>query len=352
VSASTYGAVGNGVADDAAAVQRALDALKAGDELRVPAGTVYAHSKVLRVHTAGVRITGGGTFLATSQQYSAFFIDADNVTVDGTLTFRLASSTQRWDAYEQMKLRIGAHTGVTVTGATVDGSGAAGLYVGGASNFVLTDVTVQNTRADGIHMTEGSHDGQVVRPTIRNVGDDGVAVVSYIGSGLDHDITVTSPRFYGQTWGRAFSVVGGTNITYRDIYAANSSAASVYIAAEPSYQTYGNSNVLIDGGTIVNANVTSSVGHGAIMIYNGQSAETNSTITIRNLTIQNTSTAAPNDIRIVSDTTSCVQQHIAISNVTITGGPSYAFFANSGSASYDSSGITKNGVLLAAHNGW
>jgi len=192
----------------------------------------------------------------------------------------------------------------------------------------------------------------VLRPTIRDVGDDGVAVVSYLASQLAHDITITSPRFYGQTWGRAFSVVGGTNITYTDIYAINSNAATVYIASEPGYATWGNTNVLVDGGTIVNANTNPAVGHGAILVYNGQTTQTNNGITIRNLTIQNTTSTAPEDLAIVSDSASCVQSHLLLSNITITGGPRSAFYNSAGSAAYDSSGITKNGVALAAHTGW
>ena len=93
---------------------------------------------------------------------------------------------------------------------TVDGSAAAGIYVGGASNFTLSDVLVRNTNADGIHMTTRAHDGVVRNARVVNPGDDGVAVVSYRNDGeLVRNITVESPRVEGQRWGRGFSVVGG-----------------------------------------------------------------------------------------------------------------------------------------------
>ena len=79
----------------------------------------------------------------------------------------------------------------------------------------------------------------------------------------------TSPLFAressNQTWGRAFSVVGGTNITYRNVYAERSSAAAIYIAAEANWHTYPVSNILADGATINYANQTAAVDHGAVM---------------------------------------------------------------------------------------
>jgi len=349
---AAFRAMGDGRTDDTRAVQRALDALRPGDELQVPAGKTYRHTKVLRVHTLGARITGGGTFLATAQASSSFLVDADRVTVDGSLTFRLASSTKRWETYDQMKLRLGAHTGIVISGVTVDGSAAAGIYVGAATHFLLVDVTVRNTRADGIHITEGSSYGVVTGATVSNTGDDGIAVVSYLGSRLAHDIAVTSPRFSGQTWGRAFSVVGGTRVTWKDIFATGSSAAAVYIAAEPGYRTWGSSHVTVTGGTIELANRTTSVQHGAVLIYNGETGQTNTDITVQGLTIRSTRASSPADVRILSDSSRCVQRRILITGITVVGGPRKGFSNNAGSGAYRLSAFTKNGVAVASHRGW
>ena len=44
-------------------------------------------------------------------------------------------------------------------------------------------------------MTEASHDGTVVRPFIKNPGDDGVAVVSYLNDGAPcQNIEITDPK--------------------------------------------------------------------------------------------------------------------------------------------------------------
>lgn len=46
---------------------------------------------------------------------------------------------------------------------SVDGAAAAGIFAFGASNYLIEDVLVENTRANGIHNTQGAHHG-----TIRN----------------------------------------------------------------------------------------------------------------------------------------------------------------------------------------
>ena len=85
-----FGAVGDGVTDDADAIQRALYAMKAGDTLVFPAGYTFRHTavstnvnpwvpgRVLTVVTPNVRITGGGTLLATAPAISEFYLHADN----------------------------------------------------------------------------------------------------------------------------------------------------------------------------------------------------------------------------------------------------------------------------------
>jgi hypothetical protein len=346
VTPEQFGAKGDGVTDDSAALQNAINSLVPGNTLLL-SGT-YAHNKVITVAVAGVTISGTGTLLATNEQYSAVFINADNVTVTG-INLKMQSTTKRWVAYEQMKLRLGSKTGIKVSNITIDGSAAAGLYVGGSSNFTISDVVISNTRADALHMTEGANFGTVSRVTANNPGDDGVAVVSYNGSGLCHDITIDSPRQVGQLWGRGFSVVGGDRITYRNIYSDHSNAAAVYIAAEPSYNTYASSNVLVDGGTIQYANQSATVVHGAVLVYSGQTTLQHD-ITIQNLTISNTKQLA--DIRIVSDNTSTnVQSNIRYQNITITGGPSSAYQGNALSSWYNTVSIIKNGVTLPDHIG-
>ncbi|MCW2525536.1 MAG: hypothetical protein JWM76_396, partial [Pseudonocardiales bacterium] len=232
VTPESFGARGDGVTDDTVALQKALDSGSATTAVRLTAGRTYVHTAVLHIRRAGLNLTGAGVLLATNEQNSSVWIEADNVLVDGVV-FKTTGTTQRWSAWEQMGLRVVGHQGTTLRNIVVDGSAAAGLYVGDqATNFVLDHFKVQNTRDVGILMTMGANNGKVISPIVRNSGDDGVAIVSYSADGVAcHDITVTSPTVLGTTWGRGLSVVGGTRITETGIDVERTSAAGVYIAA-------------------------------------------------------------------------------------------------------------------------
>ena len=70
-----------------------------------------------------------------------------------------------------MKLRLADHTGIVVRNVVIDGSSAAGVYVGsGVSNFLLENLQVRDTRADGIHITGTAHDGVVTEARRRPGG--------------------------------------------------------------------------------------------------------------------------------------------------------------------------------------
>lgn len=347
-----FGAVGDGVADDTVAVQRALDSVRSGEVLQFPAGRVFRHTDVLVVRVPGVRVTGPGTLLATNETRSAVFVNADGVRLDGGLVLRMALTTQRYHAYEQMKLRIGRRAGVSVQDVLVDGSAAAGVYVGGASGFSLVDLSVRNTRADGIHMTEGSRDGVVTRPTITNSGDDGVAVVSYAADTAPvQNIRVQSPRVLGTAWGRGLSVVGGSDISYSDIAVERSSGAAVYVGAEGApYYTYPAVRVTVDRGTISGANTASGVDHGAVLLHNGQPATVNSDITLQNLRITGTRSTASWQLGVISDG-GAPQRRVTLSGISITGGGN-AFTANVPTSSYNLRGLTVNGVARPDSIGW
>ena len=347
VNVLNFGAAGDGVTDDSAAIQRALDGLGSGGTLVLPEGRVFAHASVLKVRVAGVRITGGGTLLATNELGSSLYILKDDVTVD-SLSLRTRSTTQRWAEYEKQGITLMAVRGTKLTDVVVDGPGAAGIYMTGSSGFALNRVTVTNSRADAIHITGGSHDGTLTDISVSGSGDDGVAVVSLATDSLPvRNIVVTNASVTNQRWGRAFSIVGGNGITWRNIYAEASNSASLYIAAEGEWNTKPVDQVLVDGATIVNANTNSAIDHGAVVLYNSQST-VNRNITLRNVSIKNTRASASRQVSILGG----VQTSITMQNFTITNGPGWILGANVASTSYNTIGWTYNGAPVADNIGW
>jgi hypothetical protein len=341
-----FGAVGDGVHDDTAALQLALDSATAAKPLVLPAGMVFAHSGVLHIRVAGEVVEGSGTLLATAEATSSVWIEADDVTLDGP-TLATVGTTQRWSAWEQMGLRLESYTGDVVRDVTVTGSAAAGIYVGGAGGFTLDHDTVTDTRADGIHMTDGAHDGTVIDPVTSETGDDGVAVVSYAQDGTPcHDITVTGAHVEGTTGGRGISVVGGTNITESDFEVDGSAAAGVYVAAEGNpYYTAAPTNVTITRGLIVGANTDATIDHGSVLVLSGESNVWPDGVAISDMRIVNSRSTASRDVGVISYGAAPV--NVVLSNFTITGGPSSAYEGNAPAGSFHTVGWTQNGHSLA-----
>lgn len=345
VDVESFGAVGDGRTDDTAALQRALDEVSSGTELRFRAGATYVQSDVLRLERPGVHLTGDATILAVDEERSSLTIAADDVVLDG-LTLRIEGVTKRWDAFEQQRLRIDGTRGVEVRDVTVDGSAAAGVYVAGsATDFLLEDVEVVGTRADGIHITRGSSDGRIVRPVTRGTGDDGVAVVSYEQDGDPcRDITVESPVIDGTTGGRGVSVVGGEDVRITDVDIRRTAAAAVYVAAEGDpYFTTGVRGVSVVGGRVDGANVDTDIDHGAVLVYDGRADATVVDVRIAGVTISGTRESASRQIGVLASQPGVIDQ-VVVEDLDISGGPQNIFGTDDPAQGYTVRDVRRDGA--------
>ncbi len=301
IDVTDLGAVGDGVTDDTAAIQRALDGLEAGRTLQFPAGRTFCHAAVLTVTNADIHIVGPGELRATNEEVSAFKVAASGVTVDD-ITFSIARTTRRWSTPDQHKLFVDQVTGVTIRDVRITGSAAAGLFALGSSGFRFERVHISDTRADGIHMTYGAHDGTVDHPLVERSGDDGVAVVSYLQDGtVCHDIEIISPKVSNTTGGRGLSVVGGHDVTYRDVAVDRSSAAAIYIACEgdPS-NTCDTTRVSVESGTLTGANTDAAIDHGAVLVYSGRGGGKVDTVEVSGLSVSDTRPGASRQIGVIA----------------------------------------------------
>jgi hypothetical protein len=347
VSVLDLGAAGDGHTDDTKALQAAFDNAAPGETVLLPAGRTFVQSDVLTISSPGIIVAGGGTLLAVDEQRSSLTIAANSV-LFRDVTLSIASTTRRWDAYEQQRLRLDGHTGITVRNVQVTGSAAAGIYVGGGtSGFTLDGVRVSGTRADGIHMTQGAHDGRVVSPVVRDVGDDGVAVVSYAADGFPcARITVTSPVVDGSSGGRGVSVVGGSDISYSGITVRNTYAAGIYIAAEGGWNSSAVDGVQVTGGTVTNANDSTALDHGAVLVYNGTADRAVRNVTISGLTLSGLRPSASRWTGLVADSSGAISNAV-LSNITLSGsGPGTPFVTNAATTTYRLTGWVRDGVQL------
>ncbi|MGY1856613.1 glycosyl hydrolase family 28-related protein [Modestobacter sp. SYSU DS0290] len=347
-----FGAVGNGVTDDTRALQRAFDTVPTGTTLVFRPGATYLHSDVLRVTRPDLSIAGtGATLTATRETRSALHVSGSRVTLTG-LTLALPTSTQRYHAYEQMKVRVSGDD-VVLRDVHVRGAAAAGIYVGnGAARFLLDRVTVADTRADGVHVTGGARDGKVVSPVTTNTGDDGVAVVSYRADGRPVErVTISSPRVNGTTWGRGISVVGGRDITYTDVDVRDTDAGGIYLGSEGDpYWTFPSERVLVDGGRVTAANANATKDHGAVIVYAGNPGTRTTDITVRRLTVEGTRATAPWDVGVLADPGATVAR-VTLSELTLAGGAKAPFWTNVPTA-VRLLGVRDEGTAVADRSGW
>ncbi len=289
-----FGAIPDDGLDDTTAIQAALDALAPGQWLVFPAGT-YHHGKRLVVRTPGAVLwSEGATLHATNPLDQAVMLAANGAsiyhfTLSAVTGSRLHAPWQsriavfdRVDRPTHLRGNVIRGNRIIAAGApgtaTANSASSAGIFVFRADGFLVAGNEVRRSLSDGIHVTAGSRNGRVLGNTVRETGDDMIAMVSYLRSGhwqtetaqslastytdqrelqLVRNVLVADNDVEGQYWGRGISVVGGTEITIRDNRIARTTlAAAVLLAREASYLTWGVSNVMVQGNTISQVQTT------------------------------------------------------------------------------------------------
>jgi hypothetical protein len=272
LSVKAYGAKGDGVTDDTVAIQKAFDAAAAQDRpVYMPAGT-YLHNSLLQVR--GIEVYGDGDksiLKATDPAKASLHVTG---TGDHLHHFRITGvATERLTHGDAAGVHLDAATGFEMDHMTVDKVAQNAFIVRDSSNGSIHDNRIDGTLADSIHITRASHHIRVENNHITNSGDDGIAVVSYVGSSeRSHDVLIRNNLVEDNHWGRNISVIGSDKVQILDNVVDGNLAgrAGIIIAGETSYNTWGPTNVLVDGNTVKDAG-SQAAGHGAIMVVNGTS---------------------------------------------------------------------------------
>jgi hypothetical protein len=318
--AQEFGAVPNDNRDDAEAIQRALDALKPGETLWLAPGR-YLVGRTLHMRRPATVLSGSNAVLhATNPDDQALVVEADDITVAG-LTWT-ADTDGRRNAARHARIVVASDQGGgnyrSVRNATIrdnriinagapgtvgaNSASTVGILVLHADHFLLAGNTVVRTLADGIHISGGARNGRVLNNTVRETGDDMIAVVSYADSGtaagnnaqrlahawagnvdarLNRNILIAGNQLSGQYSGRGLSVVGGQSISIVGNTLENiPTAAGILLAREAAYQTFGVDNVLVEGNVLRDIQTSSPpydgankfspdkrTGHGAIELH-------------------------------------------------------------------------------------
>jgi hypothetical protein len=258
-----------------------------GGEMRLDSGKDYTFTRLLLgTPTAPVVIDGNNAqFIATDATNSAIELEAaDGVKIKN---LRVKHQTPISRIYVAHGIYLIDCTNFEIENVEVDTPGCIGMYLHGCTHGLLSNIRISNTLADGLHITGGSKYIRGVNIISEDVGDDGVAVVSYLSSGLCEDISIENIRV-ARSLARGVTVVGGKDIKYTNVTTEDTKASSVYIAREGAFSTYGVDDVQITNVHAVRpCNYLGSVSvHGALTIACDDAAYTVRNIRIRGMNVR------------------------------------------------------------------
>jgi hypothetical protein len=243
-SIASFGAVGDGVTNNAGAIQNAFNyAASHKCTALIPAGT-FAYRGTLTANGIAVTGTGAGSILkAQDTNNEALTLTGNGGSVSNLVM--LGTGGKRNVTYQSGMIWVNRATNFTIQNVLINGGSCVGIFDAGGQAGLIQNNTVENTLADSITNTNGAANILVKANHVVNSGDDGISNNSYLSDPVTvHGITVQGNTIMHNKWGRGLEVSGGTNIT-----GPNQGSAIVYNSEAGSTTISG---VTISGNQFVN----------------------------------------------------------------------------------------------------
>ncbi len=270
-SITSFGAVGDGVTNNATAIQNTFNYAATNKcTALIPAGT-FAYSGTLTAKAIAVAGTGAGSILkALDTNNEALTLTGSGGSISNLVL--LGTGTTRNVTYQAAMIWINNATNFTVQNVLINGGSCVGIYNAGGQNGVIENNTVENTLADSITNTNGASGITVKGNRVVNSGDDGISNNSYLqDSNTVHNITVQGNTILKNKWGRGLEVSGGSNISFIGNYVDNLDGyADMYVASEAEWNTQNVSTISVTGNTFVDGGPN----QGTAIIYNSEAGST------------------------------------------------------------------------------
>jgi hypothetical protein len=214
VNVTSYGATPNDTSDDSGAFRTAVSQ---GKGVYVPAGTFVLGSLVT---VAGVDVRGAGIWRTTLNglnRRGGFMVTGSNTTLgdftfDGDVTTRDPDCCANSDAAIEGDFGTGSlihhvATNHAKVGLWVNGN-TDGLYAGG--------LRIRNTMADGVNVTGNTTNSRLEQSTLRNTGDDALAMWSWSNTGTVSNTVFAFNSAALPILANTVGIYGGTNNRVED----------------------------------------------------------------------------------------------------------------------------------------
>ncbi|CAI6076779.1 right-handed parallel beta-helix repeat-containing protein [Cohnella sp. JJ-181] len=221
----------------------------------------------------GVEVRGAGTdktvIVSTDPERGSIDLEGSGPSLSD-LTHVYEKTVERGNgANVKNSVTVRAANGFRIENMRIDKSSTAGILVEEASDDgVIAGNTIENTGADGIHITDGSTRIRIENNKVSGTGDDAIAVVSYLKDGaVTRDVTISGNDVGYDSKARGISVVGGEDVTIENNRIQRTEMAGIYISVEKEWETADTKNIEVVKNTIEHTGMRKSGDHPNILVY-------------------------------------------------------------------------------------
>ncbi len=253
VNVKDFGAKGDGVADDQAAIQAAMNEAKAtGKTVWMPEGT-YNHSGVLTLDGAKMEGAGDKTVLHATNPHEG----AIKLTGDGSSLSNLTTSVNASDRSSMpnaASVLVQNASNATVANVTTQGACSNGIRLDNATGSKITNNLVLGSNADGLAVMNGSSDNLIQHNVVYQAGDDSFSDNSYTNEGKqDSNNTFDGNLSLDNAYGRGMAFAGSKNATITNNVISGSKWIGIWADSDHNSGTMESSGHRIANNTVINS---------------------------------------------------------------------------------------------------